>query len=114
MTLLTAVVATALAWAALFALFIVAVRNRWMGRFQRGFFIQLGVALIGVALMSASVVGVWGYYAARQVLDDDLEVQMHDIGKLVEGQVTHDLDRIERQMVNLGQSLAEATAHGVS
>ena len=114
MSLLTAVVVTALVWALLFALFVIAARNRWMGRFQRGFFIQVGIALIGVALMSASVVGVWGYFAARQVLDDDLQIQMQDIGKLVEGQVAHDLERIERQMVSLGASLAEATAQGVS
>jgi class 3 adenylate cyclase len=114
MSLLAAVLITTLVWAVLFIAFLAAVRGRWLARFHRGFFIQVGIALLGVALMATSVVGVWGYFAARQVLDDELEVQMQDIGKLVEGQVAHDLDRIERQMQSLGNSLATARAKGVS
>jgi class 3 adenylate cyclase len=114
MSLLAAVLITTLVWAVLFVAFLVAVRRRWLARFHRGFFIQIGIALLGVALMATSVVGVWGYFAARQVLDDDLEIQMQDIGKLVEGQVAHDLDRIERQMSSLGKSLAAARAKGAS
>jgi len=114
MTLLTAVISAALVWAVAFAVFVLTVRARWMARYEAGFLLQIGVALIGVALMSASVVGVWGYFATRQILDQELVVEMRDVGSIVERQIASDLDDIEHQLKSLGASLADARARGVA
>jgi len=114
MTPLTAVIGTALVWAVVFALFVWAVRSRWMARWERGFFLQVAIALTGIALMSASVVGVWGYQAAGQMLDNELVVEMQDIGAIVENQVAAELDDIQHQLKNLGKSLADARDRGAS
>ena len=114
MTLLSAVVSAVLVWTAAFALFVAAVRARWMARFEGGFLLQIGVALIGVALMSASVVGVWGYFAAHQILEQELVVEMQDVGGIVEREIASDLDDIEHQLGSLGASLADARDRGVA
>jgi class 3 adenylate cyclase len=114
MTLLYWVIAAALVWALVFAVFVWAIRKRWLARYERGFLFEVGIALMGVALMSASVVGVWGYLAARQILDQELVVEMQDIGGIVERQIEAELADIQRQMKSLGASLADAMERGAS
>jgi hypothetical protein len=109
MTLLYWVVGTATLWAVAFAVYIFAVRARWLSRFEKGFLFEIGIALVGVALMAASVVGVWGYLAAGHVLDQELLVEMQDIGALVESEVGSEIDDIQHQLNQLGTALAGRT-----
>ena len=113
-TLALWIVGTALLWLVVFAFFVYAVRARWISRLENGFLLELIVALVGIGLMSASIVGVWGYMAAAQVLDQALVVEMRDVGQIVEAEITSDLDDIKRQMLSLGASLADARDHGAS
>lgn len=108
MTLLRWVLATALIWGAAFSVFLFAIRKRWLARFERGFLFEVGIALVGVALMAASVVGVWGYIAGAQILDAELVTEMQDVGQIVESQIISELDDIQRQLKSLGTSLADA------
>jgi len=105
---------TALGWALAFAVFLFAVRRRWTGRLERGFLVELLIALIGVGLMSASIVGVWGYLAAKRIIDDELIVEMQDVGRIVEADVRHDVADVQSQLTGLGTSLADAHDHGAS
>ena len=113
-TLMAAVGLTALAWAAVFAVFVYAVRARWIARFERGFFFEILIALIGLGLMSASVVGVWGYLAAKRVVDEELVVEMRDVGRIVEATVQNEIGDVERQLVGLGTALADARDRGAT
>ena len=110
-SLMAAVGITALLWAAIFAAFVV-VRARWAARFEHGFFIQLLAALVGLGLMSASIVGVWGYLAAKQILDDELIVEMRDVGAIVESGVLSEIGDIQTQLTGLGASFADARDRG--
>jgi class 3 adenylate cyclase len=112
MTLLYWVVGTAALWAVAFAIYIIAVRARLLSRFEKGFLFEIGIALVGVTLMSASVVGVWGYLAAGHVLDEELLVEMHDIGAMVESEVGSEIDDIQHQLRHLGTALADARDRG--
>lgn len=114
MSALAAIGLTALAWSAAFAVFVYAVRARWIARFERGFFLQVLIALIGLALMSASVVGVWGYLAAKRILDEELVVQMRDVGRIVESTIRSEIGDVESQLHNLGAGLADARDRGVT
>jgi class 3 adenylate cyclase len=111
---MTAVALTALAWAIVFAVFVYAVRARWIARFERGFLIELLIALLGLALMSASVVGVWSYLAAKRVVDQELVVQMRDVGRIVEATVQEEIHDVESQLRGLGTALADARDRGAT
>lgn len=112
--LLAAIGVTALLWAAAFVVFIIAIRRRWTGRFESGFLVELLIALIGLGLMSASVVGVWGYLAARRIVDEELVIEMQDVGRLVESNLLGQTAAIERQLASLGGSIADARDRGAS
>jgi class 3 adenylate cyclase len=112
--LMVAVTLTATAWGLVFALFVYAVHARWPARFERGFLLELILALIGVGLMSASVVGVWGYLAAKRVLDEELVVEMQDVGRIVESDVSNAMSDVQAQLNGLGTSLADAHDRGAT
>jgi class 3 adenylate cyclase len=96
---------TAAAWMALFALFIIALRRRLFARYTGGFFVSTLVALVGVALMSASVVGVWGYEAAKRMLDQELIVELENVGTIVEGEVGRDINYMQGELASVGTSM---------
>ena len=104
-TLAITVTATALAWLVVFGLFDLALRRRWLARFRGGFLISMLIALVGVALMSASVVGAWGYEAARRMLEKDLIVELQDVGRIVENQIGQDLAGISTGLSTFGTSI---------
>jgi adenylate cyclase len=108
MPLAVIVSATALAWLAVFAIFIVALRARWFARHRAGFFLSLLLALAAVALMSASVVGVWGYETAKRLLDHALAIQLQDVGGIVEHQITKDIAGISAGLTSFGASIVPA------
>jgi class 3 adenylate cyclase len=104
------VTVAALAWLLLLAGFVFALRRRWFARFESGFFLSIVVALVSVALMAATVVGVWGYLAAKQILDQELVVELQDVGGIVEAEILNEIADLEAQLTGLGGSLAEALA----
>jgi class 3 adenylate cyclase len=108
------ILGTAALWLVVFAGFVYAVRARWMSRLDNGFLVQLIIGLAAIGLMAASIVGVWGYMAAAQILDQELVIEMRDIGQIVEAQVAAELDEVRQQMLSLGVSLADAKDRGAS
>lgn len=113
--LLVAVTSTAIVWLLVFTLLVVALRRRWLARFRNGFFLALLLALVGVALMSASVVGVWAYQAGKSLLDHELATELADVGGIVERQiagniveVSTELEGFSRTVVSLVQGHATA------
>ena len=105
------IAATALGWAVAFAVFVFALRARWIARFTNGYFVSLLIALVGVALMSASVVGVWGYAAAKHILDEELVVELATVGGIVEAQIAGQILDVEAQLTGLGNSFIVALAN---
>ena len=104
-TLVVTVVATAVAWLVVLALFLVAVHRRWLARFRAGFLISMLIAMMGVALMSGSVVGAWGYEAAKHLLRQDLLIELQDVGGIVQNQITQDLGSISTGLQDFGASI---------
>ena len=100
----------ALAWLVLVGGLVYGLRQRWFARFENGFFLSMVVALVGVALMAATVVGVWGYLSAEQILEQEIVVELQDVGGVLESEVANDIDDVESQLTGLGGSLADALA----
>jgi class 3 adenylate cyclase len=105
-TLAITLTLTAVAWLAVFALFIFALRASWFARYTNGFVISMLIALVGVALMSASVVGVWGYEAAKGMLDRQLVVELQDVSSIIESGIKRDMAYLEGGLTSLGASMA--------
>jgi class 3 adenylate cyclase len=104
------VTAAALVWLVLLAGLIYGLRRRWFARFENGFFLSMVVALVGVALMAATVVGVWGYLSAKGILEQEIVVELQNVGGIIEAEVATDIQDIESQLAGLGGSLADAIA----
>ncbi len=101
-----AVIVTAAVWLAVLGVFVLAVRKRWFAHFRAGFFVSLLMAIMGASLMAASVVGAWGYEAARRILNDDLVLELQDVGRVVENEIGQDFRGIESGLQTFGASIA--------
>lgn len=109
-----AVIVTAAAWLAVFAVFVVALRKRWFARFRAGFFVSMVIALVGASLMSASVVGAWGYQVAKGILERDLVLELQGVGRVVENEITEDLAGISTGLQTFGASIAPLVERGAT
>ena len=103
-----------LIWAALVAGFVCVVWRRGFARFERGFLLMVMTALAGMALMAASVIGVWGYQAAKDIVSRELVVELENVADIVDSQLTASEERIGRQLDALGRVLAPLLRRGAS
>jgi class 3 adenylate cyclase len=95
-----------LIWALGLALFVYALKIRLFARFERGFFFSLMTAIAGIAILATSVIGIWGYLAAKRSIDQELIITMADVGGIVEAQITSEFRQIGLQLGRLAASLA--------
>ena len=100
-------VAAAVVWLAAHAVFVYGLRKRWLARFEGGFFMSLVIALVGVALMSATIVGIWGYAAAGHIVEEEIVVELQNVGGIVEAQIANTIEDVQAQLNGLGRSLAD-------
>ena len=99
-----------LIWALGLGAFVYALRTRWFGRFAHGFFFSLMIAIIGIAILATSVIGIWGYLAARRSIDQELIMAMGDVGGIVESQVEDELRQVGVQLGRFTSSVAPLIA----
>lgn len=103
--LLIAIVTVALVWIVLSAVYIVVLRRRLLAGFSRGFMYSVLIAMVGGALAASSVIGMWGYGAAKQLLEEEIVEELADIGQIVETEITNELQNVSRQLRGFGASL---------
>jgi HAMP domain-containing protein len=103
--LLAAILLVALVNVVLTTVYIVVLRKRLLARYRQGFLLSMMIAMIGGALTASSIVGVWGYGAAKQLLEDEIVEELAEIGQLVETEVTGELTNVKRQLGAFGESL---------
>jgi adenylate cyclase len=95
-----------LIWALGLSAFLYGLRVRWFGRFVHGFFLSLMIAIIGIAILATSVIGIWGYLAARRSINQELIMAMGDVGGIVEAQVAAELRQVGFQLGRFTTSVA--------
>ena len=66
-----------------FATLLVAVKTRWLSRFQDGFRTTLAVSLISIAVWSSLLIAYWGYNSARQTLINDTDTNLKNVAQMV-------------------------------
>jgi class 3 adenylate cyclase len=95
-----------LIWAVLVTAFLLIVRWRGFARFERGFFLMVMTALGGIALMAASVIGIWGYQASKHVVSHELVVELENVADIAERQIGAVIERVQQRLEELGRGLA--------
>jgi adenylate cyclase len=104
--LLLSMAVAALVWGGLFGIYVFLLRRRALARFRHGYLYSLMIALVGVALMSSTIIGIWGYQAARQLLEDAVVQELHDVGDIVENELVGSLRHATVQLTGVGRTLA--------
>ena len=110
--LLLAVLLAVLVWTVLFGIYAFVLRKRLLARFAPGFLYSMLVAMVGVALMASSVIGIWGYQSAKQLLEEEVVEELADIGGIVDRELTSDIENILRQLETFGRSLTPVVERG--
>jgi class 3 adenylate cyclase len=103
--LLAAILLVALLNAVFTAIYIVVLRRRVLARFRQGFLYSMMIAMVGGVVTASTIVGAWGYGAAKQLLEEQIVEELAEIGQLVERQITSELDDVKRQLRAFGESL---------
>jgi adenylate cyclase len=100
-----------LAWALAFVVFIIALRRRWFSDYAHGFLLSLAVAVTGAAMMSAIVVGRWGFIAAKQSVDGEVTTALENVAAIVESQMVADLHQMQGTLERLATTMAPLVGH---
>ena len=103
-----------LIWAALVATFVVVVWRRGFARFGQGFLLMVMTALAGMAMMAASVAGVWGYQASKAVMSRDLVVELENVADIVQSQLAVIVEHVGKRLDALGRTVAPLLRRGAS
>lgn len=107
-------VVVSLIWTALVAGFVWIIRGRGFARFGRGFFAMVMVALAGMAMMAASIIGVWGYQASKDVVSRELVMELRNVADIVDAQLAASGERVGQRLDVLGRELAPMLRSGAS
>lgn len=98
--------------AAIIGVLLVLVARRWFARFRRGFLLAVIAAIGSVALLASTVMGTWGYDAARRVLASELAMSLASVGDLVQRQIDLEVERATERLNGLAGDTARALKPG--
>jgi class 3 adenylate cyclase len=90
--------------------FIAAVRMRLFGRVPHGFLIALVVAVAGAGLVTAGLLGLWGFAQGEHILFREFVDQMHTLGEVVAKEVQSDLRDTTIGLERLAREISPETA----
>lgn len=96
------------------AVFLYAVRRRWFSRLESGFALTLMLALGGLGVATAVVLGVLGYHAGREVLFQETVGRLGDMGEIVEGEIHREITEALEDLGNLAGVVAPHLARQAS
>lgn len=94
------------AGALLVALLLVAHSRRWFSRFENGVFLSAATTILAAALISAAVIGTWGYEAARTLLLAEMDVGLDSVASIIQRQIDRDVARGSDRMAGLSAAVA--------
>ena len=90
--------------------FIAAVRLRLFGRVRHGFLIALVAAVAGAGLVTAGLLGLWGFVQGERILFREFVDQMHMLGEVVAKEVQSDLTETTIGLERLAREISPEVA----
>ncbi|MHC1725033.1 MAG: adenylate/guanylate cyclase domain-containing protein [Syntrophobacteraceae bacterium] len=94
------------------ALFFAAVHFRWLSRFSRGFLLTLLIAIIGTGVTSSTLVGMWGFQSAKEIISLEIIGALDSLGLIIEKELNSNLNKALSQMSELSAVLAPGINSG--
>jgi class 3 adenylate cyclase len=98
--------------AVLIAVLLSAQRRRWFSRFPNGVFISVACTMVTIGLISAAIVGTWGYGAARRIMRAEMTVSLDSIASIIQGQIDLEIQRGTLRLTGLTKAVAPALRPG--
>src|SRR5262245_28792527 len=95
----------AVAAALALAVFLIAVVRGWFAALANGFLVALVVAFVSLGVFAVWLSGTWGYRAARRVVTEQVELDLRNIGDIVERQIQDELEEAFQQIEHLASEL---------
>src|SRR5262245_10441599 len=96
--------------AAVTIVFIVAVRWRLFGRIPHRFLIALVSAVAGASLVTASLLGFWGFVQGERIIFGEFVEQMQTLGEVVAKEVRSDLTETSGGLERLAREISPEAA----
>jgi adenylate cyclase len=98
--------------AVLVGLLLFAHSRRFFARFASGVFLSAAATIVTVGLISAGIVGTWGYEAARRLMLAEMTVSLDSIASIIQQQIDTDVQRRAERLSGVARSIAPAFARG--
>lgn len=98
--------------ALLVALLLYAHSRRFFSRFANGVFLSAAATIMTVALIAASVIGTWGYEAARRIMRAEMTISLDSIASIIQQQIDLEVIRARDRLIGLSKAAAPALKPG--
>src|SRR3977135_1117128 len=92
---------------AFIAVFFGAVRARLFSRLENGFLLKMILAIAGLAVLSASALGIWGYEAGKEIVHQEVVGGLGNVGDLVEANLLQTIHIQAEQLSQFAHSLSD-------
>jgi class 3 adenylate cyclase len=94
------------------AVLLVALHQRRFAGMTHGFRFTLMLAVAGAGLLTAWVLGVWGYQASQRVLFAQTVAELRNVGSVIEAELHDGIGYALERLQHLAAELGPAVAHG--
>src|SRR5215510_13008984 len=94
------------------AVLLVVLQQRRFADRTHGFRLTLMLAVAGAGLLTAWVLGVWGYEASQRVLFAQTVAELRNVGSILEAELHGGIASALERLHNLAEALAPAVARG--
>ncbi len=98
--------------AVLISLVLVAQRRGWFARYANGVFLGASATILTVALISAAIIGTWGYGASRRIMSAELTTSLDSVGSIIQQQIDLEIRRGTDRLNGLTRTVAPALRPG--
>lgn len=100
------------AGAILIGLLLLAHARRVFARFENGVFLAAASTIVTIALVSAAVIGTWGYEASRRIMRSEQTVSLDSIATIVDQELEREIQSSASRLAGLTRTVAPALAPG--
>ena len=100
------------AGAVVIGLLLMGHRRRWFARFPNGVFISAAATIVSVAIISAAVIGTWGYEAARRLVLGEIDRGLASVATIIQSEIDEEVHRPSVRTAALAPAVEEALRPG--
>jgi Cache domain len=94
------------------AVLLAALQQRRFAGLAHGFRLTLMLAVAGAGLLSAWVLGIWGYQVSQRVLFAQTVAELRNVGGVIEAELRDGIAYALERLQNLAAELGPDVAHG--